>query len=204
MASGSTIEKTLGDAAFTVTGTAKYDPDHATISYESSDSTVATVDTNGTVTMHKPGETTITVKSAATDRIAAGEASYILKVAKYQPALTLSADDYGNLYYDGEALTEDEYEKAQFDGLEGWAPTAEITYSFYSSKTDAEAGGAATVTPENARYLLAACGLSGRHQLWARFCDSRDRDSAGRPHSQCDRLRHRRLWHSSWPGLCGL
>lgn len=54
-------------------------------------------------------------------------------------------------------MTEDEYEKAQFDGLEGWAPTAEITYSFYSSKTDAEAGGAATVTPENAgTYWLRA------------------------------------------------
>ena len=61
-------------------------------SYESSDETVATIDNNGSVTLKKAGETTITVTTAADDNYAEGSASYTLIVAKGTPVLSFAQE----------------------------------------------------------------------------------------------------------------
>ena len=72
-----TVEKNVGDAAFTNTLT---NPNNLTITYTSSDGTVATVSTSGQVTILAAGTTTITATSEETDDYLAGEASYELTV----------------------------------------------------------------------------------------------------------------------------
>ena len=61
-------------------------------SYESSDETVATIDNNGSVTLKKAGETTITVTTAADDNYAEGSASYTLIVEKGTPVLSFAQE----------------------------------------------------------------------------------------------------------------
>lgn len=61
-------------------------------SYESSEETVATIDNNGSVTLKKAGETTITVTTAADDNYAEGSASYTLIVAKGTPVLSFAQE----------------------------------------------------------------------------------------------------------------
>ena len=51
------------------------------ISYESNNTTVATVDTNGNIKAHKAGETTITIRASQTDDYQAAETSYNLIVS---------------------------------------------------------------------------------------------------------------------------
>ena len=61
-------------------------------SYESSEETVATIDNNGSVTLKKAGETTITVTTAADDNYAEGSASYKLIVEKGTPGLSFAQE----------------------------------------------------------------------------------------------------------------
>ncbi len=72
-----TVEKSVGDAAFT---NALTNPNNLTVSYKSSNTAVATVGSNGLVTIKGAGTTTITATSAETSNFAAGEASYTLTV----------------------------------------------------------------------------------------------------------------------------
>lgn len=77
------IEKNVGDAAFTNSLT---NPNNLNITYNSSAENVATVSTNGEVTIVGIGTTTITVSFAGDEVYLAGEASYTLKVN--DPSLT--------------------------------------------------------------------------------------------------------------------
>ena len=83
------VTKTYGDEAFanTLTQTAG----DGTISYQSSDTGVVTVDATGKVTIVAAGSATITATAEETDTYAETSASYTVTVL--QKALTLNADD---------------------------------------------------------------------------------------------------------------
>lgn len=61
-----------------------------TVTYSSSNPDVATVDTNGVVTVLKAGEVTITASAAETDDYAAGSASYKLTISKKKLTITVA------------------------------------------------------------------------------------------------------------------
>ena len=68
-----TVNKTYGDSNFAYTATTDGD---GTITYGSSDESVATVDNNGTVTIVGVGSTDITATATETDTYAEGTAKY--------------------------------------------------------------------------------------------------------------------------------
>lgn len=77
-------------------------------SYSSSNTDVATISNNGTITLLKAGTTTITVSTAQTATYAAGSASYILNVAKGTPELSFASESvtaYVGTDQNGPALT---------------------------------------------------------------------------------------------------
>ena len=80
------VEKTYGDEPFalTVTGAA------GKVTYTSGDPSVATVDENGKVTIHKAGTVTITASAAATAEQAAGSASCVVEIRKASQNLTFA------------------------------------------------------------------------------------------------------------------
>lgn len=140
-AGSNTMTKTLGVAPFSVIGqgyVGQYKT-NATITYESSDSTTASVDGNGEVTLHKAtGETpvTITVKAAADDNgnYGAAEETYTLTVNKATPTIDVSeyTDGKFDTQYTGSAITD--YEKATLTGAGNGAvePTGTLVYTFYA------------------------------------------------------------------------
>lgn len=75
----SEILKTLGDAPFSLGANLVGNP-AGTLTYSSSDADVATVDSNGMVTLTGIGTTTITIRAAATDQYHAAEATVELTV----------------------------------------------------------------------------------------------------------------------------
>lgn len=87
------VTKTYGDAAFTNTLTNSH---NVAVTYSSSDTDVATVASDGTVTIKKAGTTTITASSIAqtvsTVDYCADEASYTLTVNKADISPTLTYD----------------------------------------------------------------------------------------------------------------
>lgn len=83
------ISKTYGDESFTMTATGA--AEGSTVSYESSDTNVATVDNTGKVTIVGAGHTTIKATAAETKDYASASASYTLTVA--QAKLTITAKD---------------------------------------------------------------------------------------------------------------
>ena len=99
------------------------------VTYASSNTDVATVATDGTVTVVGIGTTTITATSAATDVYAAGEASYTLTV-KRQLTVSFSASNEWATYYGTENLSTPEGLKAyQVTAVEGATVTiSEIGY----------------------------------------------------------------------------
>ena len=62
--------------------------------YESSSMDVASIDKSGEITLHKAGETTITVKTLQTATYAEGSASYKLIVSKGTPDLKFDPDNF--------------------------------------------------------------------------------------------------------------
>lgn len=62
--------------------------------YESSSMDVASIDKSGEITLHKAGETTITVKTLQTATYAEGSASYRLIVSKGTPDLKFDSDNF--------------------------------------------------------------------------------------------------------------
>ena len=75
---------------FANTATAKLDSANAKITYSSSDTNVATVDENGTVTILKSGTVTITATAAETSNVNKGEDTYKLTISKANPTLTFA------------------------------------------------------------------------------------------------------------------
>ncbi len=100
-----------------------------TVTYASSNTNVATVATDGTVTVVGIGTATITATSAATDVYAAGEASYTLTV-KRQLTVSFSTSNEWATYYGTENLATPEGLKAyQVTAVEGATVTiSEIGY----------------------------------------------------------------------------
>ena len=74
------VTKTYGDADFTITATGA--ATNSSVTYESSDETVATVDSTGKVTIKGAGTATITAKASATPDYEEKEISYTLTVNK--------------------------------------------------------------------------------------------------------------------------
>ena len=89
------VTKYVGDADFTNALTNNHD---LSISYSSSDPTVATVDENGLVSILSAGTTIITATSEETEEYEAGEASYTLEVKESTSLVTVDAD--GNVTFD--------------------------------------------------------------------------------------------------------
>ena len=143
-----TISKNTNGLAFSdATATATYNtsftpptltnPNSLSVTYESSEPTVATVADDGTVTLLKAGETTISAKFDGNNVYEAGTVSYELTVNKGTPTLT--------------------FEKAEVDAKVGVDFTPSLTVSpegltvvYSSSDTDLAAVDAATgkVTPK--------------------------------------------------------
>ena len=155
-----TVTKTLGGAAFSVTGKGYVgeNPTNAQITYESSAPDTASVDGNGQVTLHKATAegtpVTITVKAAADDsgNYGPAEETYTLTVNKATPIINIEGykqDDESYSYttsYDGQPI--DGYNKATLTGAENGAvdPTGDLVYTFYedaecNKKFDDGAGG---------------------------------------------------------------
>lgn len=80
-----TIGKTYTMPTFTTSS-------DGTITYESSDTDVASINNSGLITLLKGGSTIITAKTARTATFAAGSASYILNVSKGTPELSFSSE----------------------------------------------------------------------------------------------------------------
>jgi hypothetical protein len=110
----SDIVKTYGDAAFTNAITDDHDGSGA-ITYSSGDETVATVDNDGLVTMHKVGTTIITAHKAADAGYAAASRSYTLTVEPKAVTISVSV---GDKVYDG-TTTVTITGTPQIDGLVG-------------------------------------------------------------------------------------
>ena len=95
------VTKTYGDADFTITATGA--ATNSSVTYESSDETVATVDSTGKVTIKGAGTATITAKASATPDYEEKEISYTLTVNKLRiPAPTKGKNE---LEYTGQEQT---------------------------------------------------------------------------------------------------
>ena len=118
-------------------------PNQLTISYSSSDTSIATVDGNtGIVSLVGAGTTSIIATSEATDTHAAGSAAYTLKVVKHDVNLSWSQDHFTVVLEDGA----DSFPTLSVDPSDAALP---ISYS--SSNT-----AVATVSGDGAVTLLAA------------------------------------------------
>ena len=146
------VEKTYGDQPFalTVTGAA------GKVTYTSGDPSVATVDENGKVTIHKAGTVTITASAAATAEQAAGSASCVVEIRKASQNLTFAQS----------AITKIEGAAAFTQAVSG--AVTDVTYSSDNTavaEVDSATGevtikgvGTATITAaaaETANYLSA-------------------------------------------------
>lgn len=96
--SAATAEGRIGE---TFTAPTLNNPSQVAITYSSSNTEVATIGTDGAVTLKGPGKTTITATFAGNDNYASATASYELTVGKQQEA-GLSWTDDGMEYYIGD------------------------------------------------------------------------------------------------------
>jgi len=96
--------ETTFDAAETMVRPVLTNPNELSVSYTSSDESVATIDAQGAVTVVGMGATTITASSEATDVYTAGEASYTLRVYKLLSDESITVT-IAEATYDGTAQT---------------------------------------------------------------------------------------------------
>ena len=97
----SSVTKTYGDADFTLTATGA--ATGSTVTYESSNTIVATVDANGKVTILKAGSTNITATAAETADYEQATATYTLTVGK--KSIAIPAVDATVFTYNGTEQT---------------------------------------------------------------------------------------------------
>ncbi len=112
------VQKTYGDdARFTLAAVNKTEGG-GEISYTSSDSSVATVETDGTVLIHKAGKTTIRATAAMVPgKYAASSASYELSVGK--KSVTVSRIQAQDKTYDGTSAAQLDDQNMIIDGVHG-------------------------------------------------------------------------------------
>lgn len=96
--SAATAEGRIGE---TFTAPTLNNPSQVAVTYSSSNTEVATIGTDGAVTLKGPGKTTITATFAGNDNYASATASYELTVGKQQEA-GLSWTDEGVTFYIGD------------------------------------------------------------------------------------------------------
>ncbi len=115
------VEKTVGDAAFTnpLTETTVSTEDGAGITYASSDTSVATVDAaTGEVTIVAAGTTTITATAAATDNYAAAGAEYTLTVEGTQVDKGPLENEVAEVEKEMSGLTQGDYTEESWKALD--------------------------------------------------------------------------------------
>ena len=119
------VTKTYGDAGFTfaATGAAK----GSTVTYESSDKTVATVDANGKVTILKAGSTNITATAAETADYEQATATYTLTVEK-KTVIVKAKDQTAYVGDKAPALGEDSYTVSGLVGEEKLTTLPTVKY----------------------------------------------------------------------------
>lgn len=145
-------------------------PNGLSVSYSSSDTSVATVSNDGTPTLLATGTTTIYATTAATDRFAAGSASYTLTV-------TSNTDDgAGNWTFDstGDTSSEDDIATAAFTRMvtvtydSGGASVSGYSASPYLSVTVSDNNVTVTNTGEELIiYKLTGTASDGFFKLYS-------------------------------------
>lgn len=118
------LTKTYGDDAFTLAATGA--ATDGTVTYTSSNESVATVDSNGTVTILNAGVTTITANATGDDDYEAASANYVLTVAKKE--IPVPAADGRTFTYNGSEQTYG-IESTDFYTVSGNKQTNAGTYS---------------------------------------------------------------------------
>jgi LPXTG-motif cell wall-anchored protein len=134
-------EKTYGDKPFAVTATA--DDSETNITYTSSDESVATVDENGVVTIHKAGTAEITVAMAESDNHTAVSTKITVDV-KAKP-ITVKAKDTSKTY--GDTEPELSYEVLN-DGLVEGDSLADVTVTRENGEDVKDGGYVMTATAD--------------------------------------------------------
>lgn len=132
-----TVSKTLGDESFTVTGTGYVgeNPTNASVTYESGNPQVATVNADGAVTLLRAGSAVITVTAAGSNNYGPGTAMYTVNVARGTPTITVSSESISTSYT-GNPIASNVYQVATLSsGANGAvSPTGNLTYAFYTDK----------------------------------------------------------------------
>ena len=132
-----TVSKTLGDERFTVTGTGYVgeNPTNASVTYESDNSQVATVNADGAVTLLRAGSAVITVTAAGSNNYGPGTATYTVNVAKGTPTITVSSESISTSYT-GNPIASNVYQVATLSSGANDAvdPSGNLTYAFYTNK----------------------------------------------------------------------
>ena len=132
-----TVNKTLGDERFTVTGTGYVgeNPTNALVTYTSGNPQVATVNVAGEVTLLRAGSAVITVTAAESENYGLGTATYTVNVAKGTPTITVSSESISTSYT-GSPIASYVYQVATLSsGVNGAVdPSGNLTYDFYTDE----------------------------------------------------------------------
>ena len=162
--SASTCEATIGASNSFPTLSNEY---NVKVAYTSSDTGVATIDSNGTITLVAAGTTTITASSTATSTYSAGSAAYTLTV-------TSGADEGAGTYTyttTGDASSDDDISNTTFTRM------ITVTYSSSGASVTGDYYGYVTVSgnqvtvnntgSENIVYKLTGSASDGFFKLYS-------------------------------------
>ena len=152
-----------------IEGTVKYEDSalspKPTVTYSSSDTNVATVAADGTITFKMSGSTTLKASYAGDDEYEACEAEYVLELVDTTPQETEVSISLNNTFFDCEAFTS--YEKGSPTSYEASKNNITVTYDkgtgFYCNATGLRlyTGGSLTFAAP-AGYVITKIVLSGQ------------------------------------------